>query len=354
MAVISGRMLAATLATAGLAACSIFVPLDDYDSETPDAGSVADASVADAGDAGDAASNPRGDSAPPATDAGSLSPYALAVLADQPLLYVRLDDPPGSPTPTQLLVTDAGVDAAIVSGGAYISSAVQLGVPGAIVGDPDTAVSLTGQLGEQQNAISLSDDVRYSFKGETSYSVEVWAKPDPAQIADGGYGRFWSRDEGFDTARQAFTAGVNGGNFFTERITNGDDSHPLYIGSALLDPAAASLPWVHVVVTYDTTTANLSLYADGVLLQTLATNGGSLDFLQATDLILGGEPGTDTASDQPTVYIGALDEFALYARPLDPTTILHHYEIGMGLPPSDAGAPVDAGSDADVDADAQP
>lgn len=351
MAVLSGRMLAATLATTGLAACSIFVPLDGYDSETRDGGSATDASVADAGDAGGSA---RRDSAPPATDAGSLSSYALAVIADRPLLYVRLDDPPGTPTPTQLLVTDAGMDAVIVSGGAYIASAVQLGVPGAIVGDPDTAVSLTGQLGEQQNAISLSDDVRYSFKGDTSYSVEVWARPDPAQIADGGYGRFWSRDEGFDMSRQAFTAGVNGGNFFTERITDGDDSRPLYIGSPLLDPTAPSLPWVHVVVTYDTTTANLALYADGVLLQTILTNGGSLDFLQATDLILGGEPGTGTVSDQPTVFIGALDEFALYARPLDPTTILHHYEIGVGLPLSDAGSPADAATDADVDADAQP
>ncbi len=351
MATVSARILAVTLATASLAACSLFVPLDDYDSQSTDA------SVADAAQPGDAGPHDaRADSAPPVTDAGSLSAYARTVLADQPLLYVRLDDPPDASTPTQIFMNDGVVDASIVSGGAYLASAVQLGVPGAIVGDPDTAVYLNGQLGGQQNAISLSDNVDYSFKGKVSYSVEVWARPDPAQIADGGYGRFWSRDEGFDASRQAFTAGVSGDSFFTERITSGDDTRLLYKSSALLDGTA--IPWVHVVVTYDSITARLAIYVNGAVFDSVVTNGGSLGFLQATELVLGGEPGTtDSNNDEPTIYLGALDEFALYAQPLDASAILRHYQVGMGLPVTDAGSPADAGdADAgdDADADAQP
>jgi hypothetical protein len=343
MATVSGRLLAVTLATAGLAACSLFVPLDGYDSEPADASMANDAS---AGDGGDATT----ESAAPVTDAGSPSAYALAVLSDQPLLYVRLDDPDGSTTPTQTFPADGTRDA--IAGGVYRPDAVRFGFPGAIVGDPDTAVYLNGQLGLQQNAISLSDDVRYSFQGNTSYSVEVWALPDAAQILDGGFGRFWSRDEGFDASRQAFTAGVSGTRFFTERITSGDESHSLYQASALLD-AAAALSWTHVVVTYDAASSTLSLYIDGALFDHVVTNGGSLDFLQATELVLGGEPGTDAVDDMPTVYIGALDEFALYKQPLDPSKILRHYQIGMGLPVADEGDD-DAAADVDANDGSQP
>ena len=312
------------LVVSTVAACSLLVPLSDYDADpvdgATDASTMADGDATSTKDAAPEAA-PASDAQPP-----PLSAYAELVLTDQPLLYVRLDDTNATAPPTSLVL-----DGGRASLGAYNATAVELGKAGAIVGDPDTAVHLTGNLDGQHYAISLGSDMRYSLDGPTSYSLEIWALPDRAQQIAGSYGRFFSHDEGFDSGRQAVTGGFIGDQLFAERIVAGDVSNDVYTDSLPALDAAAPLAWLHCVVTYDASTHQLLLYANGAVVGLATTNGGALDFEQATDLLLGGEPGNGGTGDKVTIYSGELDEFALYAQVLDGGTIARHYQVGAGL-----------------------
>ena len=85
--------------------------------------------------------------------------YAAEVLADKPVSYWRLGESSGT-TVTDQLGTNTGT---------YVGS-VTKGVTGALIGDADTAISLSG---------STSDYVRFNaFKSHptTALSVEFWMK----------------------------------------------------------------------------------------------------------------------------------------------------------------------------------
>ncbi len=97
-----------------------------------------------------------------ATD-GATRSYRDEVLADFPAMYLRLGEAGGS------------LKAADVTGdnhpGTYSEAGLTLGVPGAIVNDPDTAVSFDGA-----HAIHVGPS--FDFGNGSPFSVEIWAKGD--------------------------------------------------------------------------------------------------------------------------------------------------------------------------------
>ena len=147
----------AVLAVAILATCACsLIPLDSLTG-----GSVA--VPPDAGDAGEDAPLP-----PP-------TPYAQAVLADDPVAYWRLDETRGQVARD---FSGHGNDATYIGG-------VHAGTAGAIAGDPDTAATFDGATGY------LDGSDRFAFAGSEPFSVEAWVRSASMQ----GYGGLFSRED---------------------------------------------------------------------------------------------------------------------------------------------------------------
>ncbi len=220
-------------------------------------------------------------------DAGSV--YAAAVLADLPLAYWRLGDAPTSGTCRD--ATGNGNDALVVGG-------VTLGVPGALVGDPDTAVRLDGSTG----ILQVGD--KFDFAGTVPLTIEMWANP---EVIDGYYrhmeGKMLYNDAGqpYDGIYFYVHAGTVLG---FERWGNGS------IDVAPTSTAVTTGAWWHIVGTYAGGTE--TLYVNGVAVSSgptavsVAANGVSM--------ILG---------DQ---FQGSLDEVAIYGAALSAPRVLAHYQ----------------------------
>jgi hypothetical protein len=257
------------MAAALSSACNAAYSLDGYDDGRP-------AVPADAG-----------------VDGAARSSYAEVVLADHPDAYFRLGEREGSAA-----VSQAGTIA-----GVYRS--VTLGVPGAIAGDPDSAARFESNGG----AIVVGKD--FDLVGGTEFSLEVWAKP---TVIDATYRRL-----------------------ITKRVTNGasDDGWSLVHNSerhltletyvagkwagGLTDQSLPSGVYSHIVVTYDK--ATLRFYVDSALAKEFATDirlSGN-----GADLVIGA---ISTANGN--VWVGDLDEVALYHHALSADRVSAHYRAG--------------------------
>jgi hypothetical protein len=317
-------VLSGILATTALGACS-FIETDDLmggephakdasrvDSTTSDGPAIAndatpssDATAADAlvdavadganvGDAVDGSD----------ADAGLLT-YAQMILAESPLAYWRLGD-------TGLIArSEVGSNLS----GAY-SGAVTVGVPGAIVGDPDTAAHFGGSGG----SIAMPDIL--AFDGRSPFTFELWAR---LPAADNVYRRLFGREGpgpgyNYSLLYQMSAPDLNFG-------ISTPGANAIVIGSH----AVPVNVWTHVVITRDGTT--VSLYTNGVLSNlalssTKVNDGGAATF----------RLGSDTYGSSE--LNGDLDEVAVYGKALDGGTIAAHYA---------AAGSHDAGADAATD-----
>lgn len=221
-----------------------------------------------------------------AVDAGSL--YAATVLADMPLAYWRLGDAPTSGTCHD--ETGNGNDATVIGG-------VTLGVPGALLNDPDPAAHFDG------NTAVLSVGNKFDFAGTVPLTIELWVKPD---VLDTTY-RHLEGKMLYDDAGQPYDGiymYVHGGTTLGyERWGNGS------IDNGLSSTAVTANSWWHVVGTYGS--GNMTLYVNGAPVQggptAISVTANSVSF---------------QLGDQ---YQGSLDEVALYGTPLSAPRVLAHY-----------------------------
>ena len=162
---------------------------------------------------------------------GGATSYAGEVLADRPLAYWRLDD---AILPVAKDASGHGNDARYVGG-------VTLGVPGALAGDANPAVSFDGVNGY----IDAGD--KFAFPGSLPCSFEVWVKP----TLDGFYHAIFSRNvgtaagndfDGYASYLRPLDAGA------TMTLVRQTAMGPIFADtpSALADGAFS-----HVAVTYD-------------------------------------------------------------------------------------------------------
>ncbi len=262
-------------------ACWLSTNLDGFSTDAADSG--ADSSRIPS----DASPDAPSDGSPSGADAGA---YANAVLADGPIAYWRLGD---STKPT-------AKDATGRHDSVY-ERAAMLGVPGALAGDPDTAISTDGTT---PVLTLLSSD--FAFSGNAPFSLELWLSP--ATIDNGfrfvfmreelsprnGYGVYVHSDEGIAFER------VRDGLF---NVTNG--------------PIPANV-WSHVAFAYDG--AMGFTYIDGAEIQRakfpVALSASSV----ALTVGFGGGVG----------FIGALDEIAIYDKALSAERVLAHVRAGRG------------------------
>ena len=179
-------------------------------------------------------------------DTGS---YAAAVLADQPVAYWRLGE-------------SAGNQAVDSSGNGFSGSYVNgptFGVPGAIVGDPDTAISMTGPPADAYVAIPDAPSLELT----TDFSLEAWI----FQTSSNGNGfRLIDKEiaglataTGYDLDTYGAGLGAGGGNGHQLRICGG------YIGGVAncvnADTPFSLNAWHHVAVTV--TGGIATFYLDG-------------------------------------------------------------------------------------------
>jgi hypothetical protein len=241
-------------------------------------------------DAVDARSDAAGDA--------SHASYVEAVLTDHPAAYFRLGETTGT-TADDLVTPNSGT---------YLGEVV-LGDPGALGGDPDTAVSFDGANG----AVSLGD--RFDFTGTQPFSIEAWIKPS----FSGSYQTIASR--WFQPSmRVGFTFWTYGDELGFERdisesLTSVIRKHVLVEGT-----------WTHVVATYNG--ADLRIYLGGE-----EVGRAPSDLILppvALPFLIGATNGVPSGSP----FFGTLDEVAIYDHTLPADRIKAHFLAASPTPAS--------------------
>jgi hypothetical protein len=227
--------------------------------------------------------------------------YRALVLCDQPAAYWRFGE---RGPPSAFDQVDGGPVGTYDPGG---KGGIQYGAPGAIAGDPDTAIHVNGTT-------MVTAGTALAFPGTAAFSLEAWVKPD---VVDTNYraivssvawvnGQFrvgyalWSHTTGVGAERYSGTAAVQKAVYQTALPTNA---------------------YTHVVATYDGGT--LSVYENGTLTVALLMQL-SVDIMQAPLQI-----GNETAVPFPP-WVGNLDEVAVYAHALSAAQVTEHYRVGSG------------------------
>ena len=220
--------------------------------------------------------------------------YRDEVLADAPLFYWRLDEPVG-PTATDL--SGNGND------GTFVGSVVYER-PGALVGDSNGAVELTGG---HIDAGDVGD-----FAGQTAFTFEIWVTFKGAAL---DYTRIATKETSL-TMRNGWT------------IMLRDPAMPRIAFERWLDGSTdavapvKTLPtteFAHLVAVYDGVT--MKLYVDAVEIGSTLSSKSLLD--TTASLRIGGY------SDTANKLAGVIDEVALYASPLPASRIKAHYDRAL-------------------------
>jgi hypothetical protein len=220
--------------------------------------------------------------------------YKSTILADSPIAYYRLGES------TSGFAADSSGSGL---GGIYYGG-VTLGVPGAIVGDSDTAVAFDGATAHVRVLNSVGDD----------FSVELWVNTTVDSLSGNqgyqGTGLVWSDVAG--VANDWIVAYLNNAAcFFTG---NPDDT---ISGLTQLNDGN----WHHIVATR-VKGGDKNLYVDGMLENNGTTNANTLAANPIIDI------GGNTLDKR--YFSGNIDEVAFYTRALTADQVLAHYKAGTG------------------------
>jgi hypothetical protein len=253
--------------------------------------------------------------------------YSSVVLAKGPVGYWRLGE---SAAP---IATDAS---GLANDGTYLGSPA-FGQPGAITGDPDTAVGFNGP--ESRDYVEIADPTDATFSQPTSglgLSVEVWMRPDALVFAGetgdpyvhwlgkGSAGRhewalrFYSQDTTRPNRVSAYIwspeGGLGAGAYFQDDLVPGSWMHIVACyepGDLNTDPPAG----VHI---YKNAVHRLGPPSSGTLYRTFGITPAH-----------GSAPVRLGTRDLGSFLVGGLDEVAIYPRVLTQDEIQENYTTGI-------------------------
>lgn len=232
--------------------------------------------------------------------------YAGLVVASAPEAWWRLDETSGA---TNLF------DAMGRHNGYYTNLSnsvppVVLGVPGALVGDPNTAASFSGNGGV--GVIPYSPRLN-----PTKFTYEVWVRTTASATPEISPLSSCSPTDGFWWG----TSTSLGGCWAPRSSPN--SVAPVY--DYLTDWAIVPNAWTHLVITYDSTRGT-----GGGFPYDYFINGKTDDYIWSGvaptisgNVIIGGRGRSATLAD--LFFSGQVDEVAVYPRVLSATEITNHY-----------------------------
>ena len=235
---------------------------------------------------------------PSPTPTPTESQYVAAILADAPLAYWRLGESSGS------VAADSSGNG---HSGTYVGSPT-LGVPGALVDDPDTAVEFSGGQG-----VSVDDGDRAVYN-TASVSVEAWVRT----AASGGMAVARRINSADGTVQVALA------------ITGGEATWTVGLGSTCAPTVVPSTSAVndgvfhHIVGTYDATAGVAAVYVDSVLENSAAAGEGEALCALPSSAALTMAEGGGGLSD----FDGVLDEIAVYGSALPAARVTAHFSAG--------------------------
>lgn len=226
--------------------------------------------------------------------------YPTYIRNEGPVAYFRLGEAPGSPTGVDEMGTTT-LDYLGIPG---------LGFPGAIVGDDNTAMNITGA----QRARTPSNVAALSFTGNVS--VEAWFKPSASQTTNA---RVVSKYDGNNLNYLLAFDGSQKMRFLVD-ATGVTRVNSTATSSATLTDTNK---WYHLVGTWDGVRSRI--YVDGVSAQSAAATGNPAVLTTTQGLGIGAEYGGAIPVK------GAVDDVSIWGRALSQAEVTQHRNAGLGL-----------------------
>lgn len=266
-----------------------------------------------------------GSSAPRYAD--NVSGYERAVLASKPIAYWRLGEAKGTNV----------IDKANNGHDGTLYGTPSLQQPGAIMGDPDTAVMLDGQ--NSYIEIPSHQDFSQCTSGE-GLTIEVWLRPDLLEFegeSDDPYIHWVAKGcpHQQEWALRFYSAkSMRRPNRISAYIFNPAGGEG--VGAYFQDKLIAG-EWIHVVACFDPGNADtqgvgVSIYKDGKRRlgpprKSTLYNNPPLRIIPVS----GAAPLRLGSRDLKYFLVGALDEVAIYPRVLTAHEVWDHYQLGSGV-----------------------
>lgn len=234
-------------------------------------------------------------------DAAPLN-YRDMVLADQPLAYWRMGQLQGSE-----IADETG------RGNSLLLTGTTNAAPGAIAGDPDTALAFDGLTTIAQ----AKDGGSFVFGAPATFSVEAWVKRTP-RSSRANFEHLFGATTGLGSSRLGYLT-------YLSNVGGPDLQFQWRPAAGVSYTASGPIPssgFVHLVSVFDGT--SLQLFVDGASTDSEVVVG-SLPFRPAS-FVIGGDDDRLTESR----FSGVIDEVAVYDRALSPPEIALHFENGRG------------------------
>jgi hypothetical protein len=254
----------------------------------------------------------------PATIPPGTTPYARAVLEDRPSAYFRL----GDANPAAGLRDSS--NARLTPGVFYGNPAV--GEPGAIKGDPDSAMRFDGQ-----KTWVLASTTVANIAINASFSVEVWARSATPTFETLAWFAGRRSPDGFLFGPDVRTEGDRVIQGISAWILDDKGRTDASIRSKPLPDTFDAAVWHHYTFTYDAGSDTGTIYVDGDVLAVktniLGETGGKRSPEALINLVIGRDDAMPGRFGN-----GWLDDVAVYDRALPPERVRAHYATGIGQP----------------------
>jgi hypothetical protein len=243
--------------------------------------------------------------------------YSAAVLADAPLAYYRLNE--RSSWVADIATNSGSLGAA---GNATNFPGTGHGAPGAIVGDPNPALTYSAiDTNSDDGGVPTVIPYNAALNPAGSFTVEAWLRPTEEGAGNAQCPLFncqaSTEDFGWDFYQRASVAGSGqqGWEFYMNNTAGGR------VGDAVGGTYTIG-QWCHLVAVYDAVAATATLYVNGAQ---VAQSTGVSGYVPnpSFPMSIGGY---SDGSQNP--FVGDIDEFAFYGTALSGARILAHYQNG--------------------------
>ena len=248
------------------------------------------------------------------------APYPMAVLADKPMDYYRLDETSGTTAHDYV----SGLN------GTYTN--VLLGQPGYTANSvPQTDASeLAATFGNGISADSYMDWVPSFVNFGTpagasaQFSIEAWVNGGYGQSTDAGIVTL-----GYGNGGEQFNLDCGGGSLHAFRFFVRDASGGVHAVTSSVAPNDNN--WHHVVAVCDEAGGQVLLYVDGVLSGTASLTAGSGILSSSSSMSIGSRQSAQ-GTPYDNQFIGSIDDVSIYNVALSSNQVVAHY-TAAGIAP---------------------